>query len=84
MVNIAQYSPGKRITHAFMANWDSVELHAQWVAAQDISRFQELLNAEAEDGKYKILAQLLHMDTTFIAVRPFPNLGQLYDVANVP
>jgi hypothetical protein len=35
------------------------ELHAKWVAAQDISRFQELLSAETEDGKYKILAQLL-------------------------
>jgi hypothetical protein len=32
---------------------------ADWVAAQSIGHFQERLNAETEDGKYKILAQLL-------------------------
>jgi hypothetical protein len=32
---------------------------ADWVATQDIGHFQEKLNAETEDGKYKILAQLL-------------------------
>ena len=35
------------------------ELHANWVASQDIARFQSLLNAESDDGKYILLAQLL-------------------------
>ena len=35
------------------------DLHAKWVASQDIGRFQQLLNTETEDGKYKLLAQLL-------------------------
>lgn len=35
------------------------ERHAKWVAAQDIGQFQRLLNAENEDGKHRILAQLL-------------------------
>ena len=35
------------------------ELHAKRVASKDIGRFQELLNTETEDGKYKLLAQLL-------------------------
>jgi hypothetical protein len=35
------------------------ERHAKWVAAQDIGQFQRLLNAETEDGKHRILAQLL-------------------------
>jgi hypothetical protein len=35
------------------------ELHAKWVASQDIARFQSLLNAETDDGKYILLAQLL-------------------------
>jgi hypothetical protein len=35
------------------------QLHAKWVAAQNIGRFPQLLDAETEDGKYKILAQLL-------------------------
>lgn len=35
------------------------ELHAKWVASQDIGCFQQLLNKETEDGKYKLLAQLL-------------------------
>jgi len=35
------------------------ELHAKWVVSQDIGRFQQLLNTETEDGKYKLLAQLL-------------------------
>jgi len=30
-----------------------------WVATQGVDHFQERLNAETEDGKYKILAQLL-------------------------
>jgi len=32
---------------------------ADWVATQDVGHFQERLNAETEDGKYEILAQLL-------------------------
>jgi hypothetical protein len=42
-----------------MANGDPAELHAKWVAAENIGRFRELLDAETEDGKFKILAQLL-------------------------
>jgi hypothetical protein len=35
------------------------QLWADWVATQDDGHFQERLNAETEDGKYQILAQLL-------------------------
>ena len=35
------------------------EQHAKWVASQDIGSFQQLLNTETEDGKYRLLAQLL-------------------------
>ena len=38
------------------------ELQAHWVAAQNIDRFQDLLDAETEDGKYKILARLLSLE----------------------
>jgi len=40
------------------------ELHAKWVASQNIVRFQSLLNAETEDGKYNLLAQLLSHELT--------------------
>jgi len=35
------------------------QIWADWVATQDIDHFQERLNTATEDGKYKILAQLL-------------------------
>jgi hypothetical protein len=35
------------------------ELWADWVATQNIVRFQELLKRETDDGRYKILALLL-------------------------
>jgi hypothetical protein len=35
------------------------ELRAKWMAAQSIDYLQELLTAETEDGKFKILGQLL-------------------------
>ena len=35
------------------------QVWADWVATQDMDNFQERLNAETEDGKYEILAQLL-------------------------
>jgi len=35
------------------------ERHADWVITQNIARFQERLSAETDEGKYKILAQLL-------------------------
>ena len=35
------------------------ELSADWVATQNIVRFQELLKRETDDGRYKILALLL-------------------------
>jgi hypothetical protein len=35
------------------------QMWADWVASQDSGRFQERLNAATEDGKYRILAQLL-------------------------
>jgi hypothetical protein len=77
MVNTAQYSPGKRITHLLMANGDSVELHAKWVAAKNIGRLQELLGAETADGKYKILAQLLSYELDVSSLRPLPNLQSI-------
>jgi hypothetical protein len=61
---------GQRIHTALMANGASVELHAKWVAAQDIGRFQELLNAETEDGKYKVLAQLLSYELDVSSLTP--------------
>jgi hypothetical protein len=38
---------------------EAAMLHAKWVTAQDSRRFQELLNAETEDGQYNILIALL-------------------------
>lgn len=67
-----------------MADEDSAEFYAKWVAAQNIGRFQELLNAETEDGKYKILAQVLNTSATFLALRRFPTLDQFHDIANLP
>jgi hypothetical protein len=32
---------------------------ADWVVTQNVGHFQKRLNAEAEDSKYRILAQLL-------------------------
>ena len=42
-----------------MMNKTKEQIWADWVATQDRGHFQERLNAETEDGKYKILAQLL-------------------------
>ena len=42
-----------------MMNKTTDQVWADWVATQDVGHFQEMLNAETEDGKYKILAQLL-------------------------
>jgi hypothetical protein len=55
------------------------ELHARWAVAQNMGRFQELLNEETEDGKYKILAQLLSHEMEQLKERrvsspaPLPN-----------
>lgn len=38
------------------------QLWADWVATQDSNDFQEKLSAETEDGRYRILAQLLSTD----------------------
>ena len=35
------------------------QMQADWFATKNIVRFQELLNGETDDGKYRILAQLL-------------------------
>jgi hypothetical protein len=35
------------------------QVWADWVATQTVDHFQETLSAATEDGKYKILAQLL-------------------------
>jgi hypothetical protein len=40
---------------------DSAMLHAKWVTTQDADRFQELLNAETEDGQYNVLIELLSL-----------------------
>ena len=35
------------------------ELRAGWIATENIVRFQDLLNGETDDGRYRVLAQLL-------------------------
>jgi hypothetical protein len=42
-----------------MADKTAAELHADWIVAQNIARFQEKFNAETDDGRFKILALLL-------------------------
>jgi hypothetical protein len=46
------------------------QIWAEWVATQDIGHFQERLNAETEDGKHKILAQLLSSELYKIRLKP--------------
>ena len=38
------------------------QIWASWVAKQSGGNFQEMLNAQTEDRKYQILAQLLSKD----------------------
>jgi hypothetical protein len=45
--------------HSAVMSDEAAMLHAKWVTAQDSRRFQELLNAETEDGQYNILIALL-------------------------
>lgn len=45
-----------------MMNKNKEQIWADWVATQTVDHFQERLNAATEDGKYKILAQLLSTD----------------------
>ena len=45
------------------------QLWADWVATQDMDRLQERLNAETEDGKFKILAQLLSRELENIKLK---------------
>jgi hypothetical protein len=35
------------------------EMQADWIATRNIIRFQESLNGETDDSKYRILSQLL-------------------------
>jgi hypothetical protein len=49
------------------------ELQAKLVAAQKSGRFEELLDAETEDGRYKILAQLLSYEMEELKERRFSN-----------
>jgi hypothetical protein len=44
---------------AIMIRRTQRQLHADRIASGDIVRFQDLLNAETDDGKYEILQQLL-------------------------
>ena len=44
---------------AVMMEMTREERRADWVVTQNIARFQERLNAETDEGKYKILALLL-------------------------
>lgn len=39
------------------------QIWADWVAKQSGGNFQEMLNAQTEDRKYQILAQLLSKET---------------------
>ena len=42
-----------------MSEKSKEQIWAEWVARQRGGNFQEMLNAQTEDGKYQILAQLL-------------------------
>jgi hypothetical protein len=50
------------------------QMWADWVATQSVDHFQETLGAATEDGKYKILAQLLSSEPYKIRLKP-PMLG---------
>jgi len=60
-----------------MADGNSAELLAKWVAAENAVRFRELLNAETEEGKYKILAQLLSYEIEQLKERRAANVVPL-------
>ena len=38
------------------------QLWAGWLAKESAGNYQEMLNAQTEDGKYQILAQLLSQE----------------------
>jgi hypothetical protein len=46
------------------------QIWADWVATQTVDHFQETLSAATEDGKYKILAQLLFSELYKIRLKP--------------
>jgi len=56
-----------------MTNKTTDQVWADWVVTQDIGHFQELLNAETEDGQYKILAHLLAHEMEQLKQRRFSN-----------
>ena len=46
------------------------QIWADWVATQTVDHFQETLSAATEDGKYKILAQLLSSELERLKISP--------------
>jgi hypothetical protein len=42
-----------------MAKMTQEQMQADWTATRNIVGFQELLNGETDDGRYRILSQLL-------------------------
>lgn len=42
-----------------MAKMTQEQMQADWTATKNIVGFQELLNGETDDGRYRILSQLL-------------------------
>jgi len=42
-----------------MAKMTQEQIQADWTATKNIDGFQELLNGETDDGRYRILSQLL-------------------------
>jgi hypothetical protein len=42
-----------------MTKMTQEQMQTDWTATKNIVRFQELLNSETDDGRYRILSQLL-------------------------
>jgi hypothetical protein len=53
-----------------MPEKSKVQIWADWVAKQTGDNFQEMLNAQTEDRKYQILAQLLSLQLERLKIAP--------------
>jgi hypothetical protein len=47
------------LLEAIMAKPTQEQIQAHWIATKNIAEFQELLNGERDEGRYRILSQLL-------------------------
>ena len=47
------------LLETIMAKMTQEQMQADWIATKNIAGFQELLNGETDDGRYRILSQLL-------------------------